>query len=426
MARYQERRTWRTYLTHPATVVVLVALFGVGLVAAPLLAMRARDVRPEPSNSYESPADLTTDAPVARQADPAPAAEPEPEPAPETELIAFYVNWGDEAYQSLEANLDKITVLMPMWYHIDSTGRLTVDNPARQAQVMQLIEERGADVQVMPLVNNYDKATETWNAPAVSKLLAKPSERRRMAEQIVQMLKDNGFSGVNIDFENFTEKDRGNLVAFMEELYPLAKADDLTVSMDVIVGSKAYDHTRLAKNVDYLIPMMYDQHWKTSGPGPISGVDWYTKTLNGFWAKVPPSKTVIGLGTYSYDWGKAGARAASLTWSDARALARTEKRPITLAPGSLNSRFSYEAEGITHQVWMLDSISAFNSVQAVQGRSPRGYAIWRLGAEDPGLWTVLDNRDQLDAEVAESLTRPDRTIEYDAASGQITGHRLAP
>lgn len=424
--RRPQNKTLISYLLHPVAVVAFVVLIAGVLIGAPLLARdRSADRGPQTADpTYEAPSDVETEAPVARQADP--PAEPPPAEEPKTELIGFYVNWGEEAYRSLEANADKITVLMPMWYHVDSKGNVTIDNIERQEEAMRLIRERAPQVRVMPLVNNYDKATETWNAPAVSKLLARAEDRKRIARNIVNAMVEGGFAGVNIDFENFTEKDRANLVAFMGELYPLAKDNNLTVSMDVIVGSKAYDHAALAKNVDYMIPMMYDEHWKTSGPGSISGIPWYTKTLRGFWEKVPPEKTVIGIGTYSYDWGKAGQRAASLTWQDARELSQLEKRPITLDPTTLNSRFSYEKNGITRQVWMLDAVSAFNQISSIADRGPRGYAIWRMGAEDPGLWNVLENRDRLDGEVAESLTSSARTIQYDADRRLITGHRIAP
>ena len=198
------------------------------------------------------------------------------------------------------------------------------------------------------------------------------------------------------------------------------------VSMDVIVGSKAYDHVALARNVDYMVPMMYDEHWKTSPPGPISSQPWFEKTLKGFYEKVPPEKVVVGLGTYSYDYGASGKRAASLTWADAVALAKEQKAVIELDPKQLNARYSYRDGSTTHNVWMLDSVSAFNQIAAASTTSPRGYAIWRLGAEDPALWNVLPSRDRLDAKVAASLGGTGRTVRYDEARGLIVEERFTP
>jgi spore germination protein YaaH len=370
--------------------------------------------------SFESSA--TTDAALLA----APAKAMEEDAPPATELYAFYVNWDDEPYESLAAHADKIDVLVPMWYHLDSNGRLTVDDPVEQAQVLALIESKNPDMKVMPLVNNYDKSRESWNAPAVSKLLQDPKRRAEIAEHIVTTLDEAGFDGVNIDFENFTADDKENLIAFMAELYPRAKKAGLVVSMDVIVAGSAYDHERLAENVDFMVPMMYDEHWKTSPPGPISSQPWFERTLQKFYAQVPPEKVVVGLGVYSYDYGKSGQRASSLTWQDAVARAKQQDKVIELDSEQKNAHYSYKDGSTTHNVWMLDAVSAFNQMAYASGTGARGYAFWRLGAEDPGLWKVLPVRDRLDGEAAAALNDSRRKVRFDGGSGLIVEERLEP
>ncbi|MRR12172.1 hypothetical protein EG835_06840 [bacterium] len=66
-------------------------------------------------------------------------------------------------------------------------------------------------------------------------------------------------------------------------------------------------------------------------------------------------------------------------------------------------------------------MSAFNQLRVASRHNVRGYAIWRLGAEDPSLWSVLPNRDSLDRSVAESLATPNRSITYDEERALITG-----
>lgn len=416
------------------------ALLGVALIAGPLAVSALTRSRHQPTpatwlTSLSSPARKTAEpaSPNATPAAPAAAAATQPVrkattpgSGHRTQLIAFYANFDDFGYPSLEAHIDEIDVLMPMWYHLDSSGRVTVDDPAKQARVMRLIEQRNPGLKVMPIVNNYDKAAEKWNAPEVAKLLADPSKRRAMATAVVTAMTRDGFDGVNVDFESFTAADRANIVAFMSELYPRAKKAGLEVSMDVIVAGAAYDHAALSRHVDYLIPMMYDEHWKTSPSGPISSQGWFERTLAGFYAKVPAEKVVVGLGTYSYDWGKPGQRAASKTYRDAAALARAYDKPMNVHSTALNSTFAYQEAGVTHRVWMLDSVSAFNQMSSARADAPRGYAIWRLGAEDPALWDVVPRRDSLDASVAKSLESGSRTVVFDEASGLITGGQTRP
>lgn len=420
------------YLADPVilAVAVFLSITIVGAVAAGLVAVNHV---PEPTPvvaGFGLPRVEGSDASVTPAAIPAVITEPAPmatvtESARRTNLIAFYANFDEEGYNSLENNAANIDVLMPMWYHLGSNGYLTFDD-RQAARVADIIKAKNPDMKVMPIVNNYDKAAGAWNAPAISKLIESPTSRKEIAQRIVSTIDAAGYDGVNIDFENFTESDRANLVAFMAELYPIAKKAGLEVSMDVIVMSKTYDHAGLAKHVDYLVPMMYDEHWKTSGAGPISSIPWFDRTLERFLEQVPANKVMVGMGTYSYDWGTPGSRATSLTHKKAAALATSQNKEVTLTEPQMNSSFSYSAGGVTHSVWMLDAMSAFNQASVAAKYNVRGYAIWRLGAEDPGLWKVLPHRDALDRKVAESLGGGKRSVVYDEGRNLITGATVSP
>jgi spore germination protein YaaH len=343
--------------------------------------------------------------------------------APRTEMVAFYANWGEAGYRSLEKHAQDIDTLMPMWYHLGNKGHLTGPDSAERQRVIKMIRRKNPDMKIMPIVNNYDKASETWNPQQVSKMLAKPSKRRAIARELVNMARRNHYDGLNIDFEGFTATDRARLVAFMADLYPLAHRYGLEVSMDVLASSGTYDYRKLARHSDYLIPMMYDEHWKTSGAGPIASQGWYERTLDTLYKQVPPRKVIIGMGTYAYDWGR-GGRAKSLTWNKAMRLARARGKTIKLGSG-LNSHFTYGSGARRRNVWMLDATSAFNQMKASSKDRPRGYAIWRLGAEDPALWNVVPERDNLNKRVAKSLGGKGRTIVYSTKRGKIVRQNIS-
>lgn len=331
-----------------------------------------------------------------------------------SEAVGFYVNWDDSSYRSLNANIRNMTILMPEWYHLDNNGHVRQFDAKGQKRAMALVRAKKPGLKVMPIVNQF-------GSPNVTKLLKNGAARRRMAFEIVRMAKNNHFAGVNIDFEGLPASSRGDLVAFMNTLAPLAHRYHLQVSQDVIVGSPTYNHRALARNADFLVPMMYDEHWKSSGAGPIASHGWYTKTLKKFFAQVPPRKVVIALGAYAYDWGR-GARADSMTHGEAVWKARATKQTIKLDKRSLNPTFAYSG----HRVWMLDPVVTFNQVKTASRYQPRGYALWRLGAEDGGTWKVLANRDKLDGYTARGLHTAKRSVAYDPKRGLIVAEYVTP
>lgn len=450
--RLHRRTRAERLLLHPATITAT-AVLGVALVGLPLTLASARasgEAAARLSASSAKAARVLADerastaaasgggqaagtkrgpaaaAAIVTETAPAKAAAGAPQATHKTKLIAFYADWGDEGYRSLARNIDQIDVLIPMWYHLGNDGRVRSGNPKAEARVMRLIRDRNPDMKVMPIVNNYDKRTESWNPEQIDARMKNPAERKRMAIRIVQAMKSKGFDGVNIDFEGFEPRSRARIVAFMGELYPRAKRAGLEVSQDVIVGSKTYDHKKLSRRVDYLIPMMYDEHWKTSGPGPIASQGWYDKTLRKFVKLVGAKKVVVGMGTYAYDWGRPGVRAKALTHREATTLARRLGKEITLHPSKKNSTFRYRRRGVSRQVWMLDAASAHNQVRTASKLGVRGYAIWRIGAEDPALWKVLPRRDDLGPDVAESLNTDRRYVERDSDTGLLVDHRISP
>ena len=59
-------------------------------------------------------------------------------------------------------------------------------------------------------------------------------------------------------------------------------------------------------------------------------------------------------------------------------------------PDSLNPTFEYyDEQSRIHHVWFLDGVTIYNQIAETKRESPRGYALWRLGMEDPSAWHVL-------------------------------------
>ena len=58
---------------------------------------------------------------------------------------------------------------------------------------------------------------------------------------------------------------------------------------------------------------------------------------------------------------------------------------------SLNPTFSYLDDGTKaqHQVWYLDAVTAYDQIAVALPARPKGLALWRLGTEDPSIWSVL-------------------------------------
>ncbi len=61
----------------------------------------------------------------------------------------------------------------------------------------------------------------------------------------------------------------------------------------------------------------------------------------------------------------------------------------TFDPESGNQTFAYEEDGEQHTVWMVDAAATWNQLSAARALGVGSVALWRLGSEDPGVWSAL-------------------------------------
>ena len=80
----------------------------------------------------------------------------------------------------------------------------------------------------------------------------------------------------------------------------------------------------------------------------------------------------------------------SLGFHDAMGAARDAGAIVQFDDATNNPHFSYrEGDGTSHDVWFLDAVTAFNQIHAADPYQPAGYALWRLGTEDPTVLPLL-------------------------------------
>lgn len=100
-------------------------------------------------------------------------------------------------------------------------------------------------------------------------VLSDPKLREKVVNQLLSLVLERNYDGVNIDFENVPPEDRGNLTEFMRLLYERFHTHGKLVSIDVpsktreeyIGWTAAYDYEKIGKYSDLVILMIYDYHW---------------------------------------------------------------------------------------------------------------------------------------------------------------------
>lgn len=297
-------------------------------------------------------------------------------------VFGYFVNWDEASAVSLRLNLNRLTHLVPEWLVLaNSKGDLTDES---DPTIIKIAAD--AHLPILAMLTNFRVG---WQAGDLHNVLNNPARRTDLIENIYANLVEHKFAGVNIDFEQLGSRDRKLMVQFMSELKVKLQPAGLILTEAVPADDEAYDLKRLADIVDYIVPMVYDEHYQSGEPGPVASIQWFDAQLDRLAKVLPPSKTVIGFGNYGYDWIMGGKGATETKFADVIAAAQQNKSAVLWDKDEANPVLRYTRAGQQHEVWFLDAVTALNQAGDVSDAGFRGLALWRLGAEDPGLWTVL-------------------------------------
>jgi cellulose synthase/poly-beta-1,6-N-acetylglucosamine synthase-like glycosyltransferase/peptidoglycan/xylan/chitin deacetylase (PgdA/CDA1 family) len=305
------------------------------------------------------------------------------------------------------------------------------------------------EIPMMGLLNNYDGTV--WRVKEMAELLANPAARNRLISDVTQYAVAAKQAGIVVDFEEVPDASQENFQKFIGQFAPAMHAVGLKLMIALPARDDSYDYEFFGKETDAIILMNYDEHWLTSPPGPIAAQDWFVENLRQVLEVVPAQKIVVGIANYSYDWTETSKKekphAEEFSIQEALLHAYESESEVEFDAASLNPHYSYSDEqNHTHQVWMLDAVTAYNELRASERMGVQGTALWRLGSSDSSLWPVWDTThpdDVVRAKLADLPPGPDlilegdgdiwhiadvpkqgrRSITYDPATALITGEK---
>uniref|UniRef100_UPI0026310E16 polysaccharide deacetylase family protein n=1 Tax=Oleiagrimonas sp. TaxID=2010330 RepID=UPI0026310E16 len=306
-------------------------------------------------------------------------------PAGRPLAIGFYVNWDDGSYPALKRALAHLDWVIPAWMSV--TGPDMALNTHIDDHALKLIRSQRPGMPILPMLQNV--ADGQWNGPGLAQMLADPATRQARIGQIVAFVAANHFQGVTIDFEEVPDQAQADLKTFLSELHAAFEPHDWGIVLSVPFDDPSWDYADYADRVDFELLMAYDQHWSGADPGSIAGEDWFESTLDQRMKVLDSDHTIIAIGSYGYDWAR-GKSAQTVTFQDAMDRAADAQAGIEFDPDTQNPHYAYsEDDGTEHQVWFLDGATAFNEIHDADSYKPFGYALWRLGSEDPSIWSVM-------------------------------------
>jgi len=309
---------------------------------------------------------------------------------------AFYMAWDPQAYSSLEDNINKLDMVVSEGFSITPNAdyiTATIDTG-----LIRLKRKYKKPV-LISLSNyiNYNNVNGDFDTKDVDRIVKSKKSRTTFINSIATQLIKYKFEGVDLDFDNILDRKSPNYIEFEKELYTTLHKQGLLVTQNVIPEDEQYDLQILQKYNDFLFIMAIDQHDENSGPGELSDQHWVEEILDDVCSKIPSEKVILTIAGGAYDW-PINSIGKSVSYQQAISSAQENQKPIIFDPASANLHYSYNDQvGLSHTVYFTDAATNFNIIRMADDWATGGVALWRLGAEDPRLWTFFQKNLSIDS-----------------------------
>ena len=297
------------------------------------------------------------------------------------EYWGFTGPWEAASNVSARRHGGELDVLITGWIGLDSvTARPMLPSPYPDT----LFGKTGTPRR-MAIVTSWHG--DRFHPRTIRTLAATPALLEATATTIADHAAAMGYTGLVLDFEALEPTDLAAQVAVIRAIATAARARGVPLIALAIpaTDTAAYPAKPLLAIADYVIVMLYDQHWMESEPGPIAEPSWVKDALAKRVAEAGADRVIAGFPTYTYRWRRRKPT-ENLSYREALAIAKREGAPLTrdAKTGTLRAR-----KDTTWDMWVSDAPLLSRLLRDARAAGVNRFALWRLGQEDPAIWQVI-------------------------------------
>lgn len=226
----------------------------------------------------------------------------------------------DKAVADVQPHLSQLKTVNPFTYTMRSDG--TINDAAgmdKEPWVSFMAEAKRQGVRVIPTI--------MWgDGDAQHAVLSNTTKRIALEDAIAKLVKDNGFDGIDIDFEAKKAETKDYFSIFLKGLYqrmgnkwvycsiearmPISSRYGYGVTPPADATEYANDYVELNKYCDRVQIMTYDQGYidavlnaaRAQPYVPVADPSWVENVVNLAAQTIDRKKILIGVPTYGYEY----------------------------------------------------------------------------------------------------------------------------
>jgi len=294
-----------------------------------------------------------------------------------------------------------LSIFTPFAYTVTENGALIpIDD---EALISAAFDNRALP---MMCIRNFSSTEQGQNVAHA--LFSDQVAMQNLISNVLAVMRQRGYRGLNIDFEYVLPEDRERYNEFLRMITDQLHREGYFISSAIAPKSGpqqtgllygGIDYPAHGSILDFVILMTYEWGYRTGPPQAISPLNLIRNVLDYAISVIPRNKLFFGFQIYARDWllpHVQGQEAETFSCQEAIIRAAAHNAPIQYDEIAQSPFYRYRGDqNRLHEVWFEDARSAQAKFDTVKEYGLPGISYWVLGYPFPQNWTLLGENFQI-------------------------------
>ena len=246
-----------------------------------------------------------------------------------------------------------------------------------------------------------------FNNQLISSVVNNTTYRENLIQNMLQLMQEKGYVGVDIDFEYILASDRDAFTAFVEQVAMTMRANGYHTSVALAPKTSAEqrgllyegkDYRAIGEAADHVLLMTYEWGYTYGPPMAVAPINQVRRVVEYALTEIPREKIDLGIPNYGYDWSLPFERGIT----KAKTIGNVEAVRIAVQNGA-SIQFDEDAQspyfkytdvrtGVEHEVWFEDVRSLQAKFDLIKEYDLRGCGYWQIMQWFRANWKLLWSR----------------------------------
>ncbi len=243
-----------------------------------------------------------------------------------------------------------------------------------------------------------------FNNQLISSVINSQAYMDNLIQNMLRLMQEKGYQGVDIDFEFILASDRDAFTEFVRQVSETMRANGFHTSVALAPKTSAdqpgllyegKDYRALGAVADHVLLMTYEWGYTFGPPMAVAPINQVRRVVEYALTEISREKIDLGIPNYGYDWPLPFERGVTM----AQTIGNVQAVRIAIAQGteiqfdtlSMSPYFRYRdnVTGVEHEVWFEDVRSMQAKFDLIKEYNLRGCGYWQIMQWFRANWLLL-------------------------------------